>query len=262
MMKVEAMRLFKVKEVADLVGVSVRTLHHYDQIGLLKPGSASPAGYRLYTDQDLEKLQQVLFFKELGFSLQETKVIIDNPGFDRKQAMIGQKKLLIAKKNRLERIITSLEQTITSLEGGMRMNGKEMFKAFDMTDIEEHKAKYAAETKEKYGNTTAYHESMAKTSKYTKEDWARITANAGEIHQKVFTNMPKGAADPEVQKAIAELRQHITDNFYNCTPEIFRGLGDLYVNDERFTANIDKTKPGLAKFLREAMHFYCDNLVQ
>lgn len=251
---------YKVKEVADMAGVSVRTLHHYDQIGLLEPESVSPAGYRLYTDKDLERLQQILFFKELGFSLQETKDIIDSPEFDRKEAFTAHRRLLIEKKNRLEKIITSLEQTIESIEGGIKMDNKKMFGAFDMTDIERHKERYAEETKKKYGNSDAYRESMEKTSKYKKEDWARIAARSEEIYMKVIENMNKGAAAHEVQEAVAELRQYITDNFYNCTPEIFRGLGDLYVADERFTVNIDKYKPGLARFLKEAMRIYCDNL--
>jgi len=251
---------YKVKEVADMVGVSVRTLHHYDQIGLLKPESESPAGYRLYADKDLEKLQQILFFKELDFNLQEIKEIIGRPGFDRGHALRAHKELLIEKRERLERIIQSVEKTIDSIEGGKEMSNKEMFDGFDMSQIEKHKQKYAEETKEKYGNSDAYKESMKKTSKYKKEDWARITAKGDEIYKRIAANMEKGPTDPEVQRSVADFRQYITYSFYNCTPEIFRGLGDLYVNDERFTANIDKYKEGLAVFLREAMIYYCDNL--
>lgn len=250
---------YKIKEVADMVGVSVRTLHHYDQIGILKPKSVTAAGYRLYTDEDLERLQQVLFFKELEFNLQEIKEIIDNPNFDRKHALKTHRELLIEKKKRLDKIIKSVEKTIDSIEGGIDMNKKEMFEGFDMTEIETHKEKYAEETKEKYGDTDAYKESMKKTSKYTKEDWARIKAMDEQIYEKIIANMDKGIADPEVQSAVAEKRQQITNNFYNCTIEIFRGLADLYVNDPRFTANIDKNKEGLAKFLSEAMHYYCDS---
>ena len=250
---------YKIKEVADMVGVSVRTLHHYDQIGILKPESVTTAGYRLYTEVDLERLQQVLFFKELDFNLQEIKEILDNPSFDRKHALKTHRELLIEKKKRLDKIIKSVDKTIDSIEGGIDMSKKEMFEGFDMTEIEAHKEKYAEETKQKYGKTDAYKESMKKTSKYTKEDWARIKASNERIYGKIVANMDKGIEDPEVQKAVGELRQEITDNYYNCTVEIFRGLGDLYVNDPRFTANIDKYKEGLAEFLSEAMHYYCDN---
>ncbi|MCB2355548.1 MerR family transcriptional regulator [Clostridium estertheticum] len=250
---------YKIKEVADMVGVSVRTLHHYDQIGILKPKSVTTAGYRLYTDDDLERLQQVLFFKELDFTLLEIKEILDNPDFDRKHALKTHRELLIEKKKRLDKIIKSVDKTIDYIEGGIDMTKNEMFEGFDISEIEAHKEKYAEETKQKYGDTDAYKESLKKTSKYTKEDWARINATNGKINEKIIANMDKGIGNSEVQKAVAELRQHITDNFYDCTIEIFRGLADLYVKDERFTANIDKYKEGLAKFLSESMIYYCDN---
>ncbi|MCB2358253.1 MerR family transcriptional regulator [Clostridium estertheticum] len=250
---------YKIKEVADMVGVSVRTLHHYDQIGILKPKSVTTAGYRLYTDDDLERLQQVLFFKELDFTLLEIKEILDNPDFDRKHALKTHRELLIEKKKRLDKIIKSVDKTIDYIEGGIDMTKNEMFEGFDISEIEAHKEKYAEETKQKYGDTEAYKESLKKTSKYTKEDWARINATNGKINEKIIANMDKGIGNSEVQKAVAELRQHITDNFYDCTIEIFRGLADLYVNDERFTANIDRQKEGLAKCLSESMIYYCDN---
>lgn len=251
---------YKVKEVSDLVGVSVRTLHHYDQIGLLKPTSVSPAGYRLYTDSDLEKLQQILFFKELGFSLQETGKIIHSPGFDRKQALKKHKELLIKKRERLDEIIKSVEKSIDAIERGMKMNKKEMFKAFDMHEIEKHQKKYAEEVKQKYGNTEAYNESLQKTSKYTKEDWSAMMEKWDDLYRRIAARMEYGPADPEVQKMMAEYQQFISGSFYNCTTEIFRGLGDLYVSDERFTVNIDKHGAGLAQFLKEAMHIYCDTM--
>jgi DNA-binding transcriptional MerR regulator len=250
---------FKVKEVAGLVGVSVRTLHHYDQIGLLKPESVSPAGYRLYTDRNLERLQQILFFKEIGFDLHEIKEVLDSPGFDRRNALYTHRELLLEKKNRLEEIIRTVEKTIDAMEGEMVMDTKEMFSGFDMGEIEKHQAQYAEEAKQKYENSDAYQESMKKTAKYTKEDWAKIMADVNRIYQRIAALMDKGPADPEVQKAVGEWRRHITENFYNCTLEIFRGLGELYVEDRRFTENIDKVKPGLAAFLREAMCVYCDN---
>jgi DNA-binding transcriptional MerR regulator len=250
---------FKVKEVAGLVGVSVRTLHHYDQIGLLKPESVSPAGYRLYTDRNLERLQQILFFKEIGFDLHEIKEVLDSPGFDRRNALYTHRELLLEKKNRLEEIIRTVEKTIDAMEGEMVMDTKEMFSGFDMGEIEKHQAQYAEEAKQKYENSDAYQESMKKTAKYTKEDWAKIMADVNRIYQRIAALMDKGPADPEVQKAVGEWRRHITENFYNCTLEIFRGLGELYVEDRRFTENIDKVKPGLAAFLREAMCVYCDS---
>lgn len=251
---------YKVKEVRDMVGVSVRTLHYYDQIGLLKPESVSTAGYRLYTDGDLERLQQILFFKELDFSLQEIKEILDSPDFNRGHALKAHREMLIKKKKRLEKIIKSVEKTIDSIEGGIEMSKKEMFDGFSIEEIEKHKEKYAEETKEKYGDSSAYKESQRRTSKYTKEDWAVITEKQNEIYKRLAELMDKEPTDSEVQKSVEQWRQFINDYFYTCTPEIYRGLGELYVNDERFTANIDKIKPGLAKFLSEGIKIYCDNL--
>ncbi|MEG1796398.1 MAG: MerR family transcriptional regulator [Clostridium sp.] len=252
---------YKVKEVATLAGISVRTLHHYDEIGLLKPESITPAGYRLYTDRDLERLQQILFFKELDFNLQEIKEILDSPNFDREHALKLHRELLVKKKIRLEEIIKSVDKTMESINGGIDMSKKEMFESFDMTEIERHQEKYAEETKERYGSSDAYKESKRRTSKYTKDDWAGIMKRGSENYVRLAALMDtKSPSDQEVQEVIADCRQYITDSFYNCTPEIFRGLADLYVMDERFTANIDKTKPGLAKFLSEGIIFYCENL--
>ncbi|KEI98898.1 MerR family transcriptional regulator [Clostridium botulinum A2B3 87] len=251
---------YKIKEVADMAGISVRMLHHYDKIGLLDPESVSAAGYRLYSDENLDRLQQILFFKELNFPLQEIKIILDSPNFDKKEALKVHRQLLLEKKLRLEKIIRSVDKTINSMEGEFKMDKKEILNVFSMTEIEEHQRKYSEEVKEKYGNTSAYKESNKKTSKYTKEDWSNIMKGWDIIYKKLANLMDKNPDDKEVQEYIHQFREHISKNFYDCTPEIFRGLGELYVNDERFTANIDKYKTGLSKFLREAINVYCDNI--
>jgi len=255
---------YTVGEIADLAGISVRTLHHYDQIGLLRPESVSEAGYRLYTGRDAEKLQQILFFRELGFSLKETGEIVNRPGFDRVKALEMHKELLVEKGKRLQALIRSVESTINAIKGGSQMDNKKMFDAFDMSEIERHKEEYAEETKQKYGSTDAYKESLKKTARYTKEDWAAITKHGNELYARIASFMDSGRspADPGVQQIVAQCRQHITDSFYNCTPEIFRGLGDLYVSDVRFTENIDKVRPGLAAYLKEAIEIYCNGLLK
>lgn len=250
--------VYKIKEVADMVGISVRTLHHYDEIGLLKPESVTEAGYRLYSEKDLEKLQQILFFKELDFDLKTIKEILNDPNFDRKRALELHRQLLIKKRDRLNKIIECVENTIESVERGIKMSKENMFKAFDMSEIEKHQQKYAEETKQKYGHTDAYKESMEKTSKYTKNDWENIMQRASEIYTEIASLMDRSPEDEEVQRAVAKWRQHITDNFYYCTIDIFRGLGELYVLDERFKNNIDKIKEGLAEFLSEAIKIYCE----
>lgn len=243
-----------------MAGISVRMLHHYDKIGLLDPESVSATGYRLYSDENLDRLQQILFFKELNFPLQEIKIILDSPNFNKKEALETHRQLLLEKKLRLEKIIQSVDKTINSMEGEFKMDKKEILNVFSMTEIEEHQRKYSEEVKEKYGNTSAYKESNEKTSKYTKEDWSNIMKDWDIIYKKLANLMDKNPDDKEVQEYIHQSREHISKNFYDCTPEIFRGLGEIYVNDERFTANIDKYKTGLSKFLRDAINVYCDNI--
>ncbi|WP_019423462.1 MerR family transcriptional regulator [Paenibacillus sp. OSY-SE] len=249
---------YRVKEVANLVGISVRSLHHYDEIGLLKPDTVTPAGYRLYSDDNLATLQQVLFFKEIGFSLEDIKQILGQPNFDRKHALQVHRELLLKKKERIEDIIRTVDRTITSLEGGIVMKKKEMFEGFDMAEIEAHQRKYAEEAREKYGRDVVDC-TMERTSKYANDDWAAIMASQAAIYNKLIAAMEQGPADPQVQAAVGEWRRHITNNFYDCTLDIFRGLGDLYIADDRFTKSIDQYQSGLAQFMREAMHIYCDN---
>jgi DNA-binding transcriptional MerR regulator len=249
---------YRVKEVAAMAGVSVRTLHHYDQIGLLKPESVSDAGYRLYSDRDLARLQQILFFKELGFSLRQTKAIIDNPGFDRVQALKAHRKMLIEQRNRLDRLVETVERTIESVEEGTKMSAKEIFQGFDMAEIEAQRKKYAKEVEERWGGSEAYEESKRRASAYTADDWARLTKRSAEIYEEFINLMDRSPEDPAVQEVVEKWRQYITESFYNCTPEILRGLGEMYVSDSRFTENIDKAKPGLAQFMSEAIRVYCD----
>jgi MerR family transcriptional regulator, multidrug-efflux activator len=248
--------MFKVKEVAEMAGVSVRTLHHYDRIGLLKPETVSPAGYRFYSERNLERLQQILVFKEMDFSLLEIKDIIERPEFNRKENLKKHKELLLTKKRRLEEIIRTVEVTIDSIEGGYKMADKDMFKGFDMKEIEEHQKKYSEEAKGRYGKETVEYVEK-KTAGYSSEDWENIQSKTDEIYKVIIAGMDKGPEDPEVQQAVADWRKFITDHYYDCTLEIFRGLGDLYVDDPRFTKNIDKYQHGLAAFFKKAIYYYC-----
>lgn len=251
---------YKIKELSVLAGVSVRTLQYYDEIGILKPKSVNEHGYRLYSDNELERLQQILFFKELGFSLIRIKEILDNPNYDKEHAMKLQKELLIEKRKRLDKIINLINKTIECNKGEIKMSKKEMFEGFSMKDVEACKEKYSKEAAEKYGNTKAYDECTKKTEKYKKDDWNKINEDANEIYRNIAKLMDRKADDKEVQLLVEKWRNHISKNFYDCTPEIFRGLAKMYVQDERFTENIDKFGEGLAKFLSEAMIVYCNRL--
>lgn len=243
---------YTIKAVADIAGISVRTLHHYDAIGLLKPADVSASGYRLYSRGDLERLQQILFFRELGFALEEIKEIIDRPGFDRSAALRKHRQLLVERRERLTALIASVDRTLTAMERGVTMDEKDMFEGFDQS-------KYEEEARQRWGHTDAYKESMRRTKHYTKEDWDAIKAESGEIQQGLADLMDRAPADPAVQELIGRWRKLISERFYNCSIDMLRGLGEAYVADERFTAFYEKVRPGMAKFLKAAIDVYCDH---
>lgn len=251
---------YKIKEIADITDVTIRTLYHYDKIGLLKPKSISEKGYRFYDDENIEKLQQILFFKEIGFSLEEIKNILDDKNFDRKKALEYHKEVLIKKRERIDEIIKTVENTIISIDGGKNMEKKSMFKGLSIAEIEEHKEKTTKEAKEKWGHTSAYQESERRSSNYSSEDWDRINKRAAKTYQIIIDNIDKSPSDPIIQEAVGELRQNITDNFYNCTPEIFAYLGETYVDDERFASFYEKMNKGMSVFLRDAIRFYSNQI--
>lgn len=240
-----------VRVVAQLAGITIRTLHHYDEIGLLRPSQVNAAGYRLYVTSDLERLQQILFFKELGFGLDQIRQIIDDPGFDRQEALVQHRVMLLERQERLNRLIRSVDRTLDTIERGIPLSEKELFAGFDP---------YAEEAKERWGQTEAYKESARRVKTYTKADWEAIKAEETAINQGLAALMDREPADPAVQEWIRRKHQHINDRFYTCSTAVFRGLGDLYVADERFAAVYEKVKPGLTAFMRAAMQIYCDML--
>ncbi len=236
-----------VNEVSKLSGVSIRTLHHYDNIGLLKPAKVTSAGYRLYDDESISKLFTILLFKELRFSLSEIKEILNDANFDTKKALADQISLLEMERKRLDSIITHARKLLTGEE---TMN----FDAFDEKKLSE----YKKEAKEKWGNTPAYAESEEKTKGRSSKD----LFNAGEELMAIFAQLGSMKdMDPssgEVQEKTEEIKIYITKNFYNCTDEIFYGLGQMYVCDERFRKNIDaKGGEGTAEFAKKAIEIYC-----
>ena len=240
----------KINEVAKLTGISVRTLHYYDEIDLLHPSEVTEVGYRLYDEESLERLQQVLFFRELSFPLKEIKNILSNPAFDKHKALENHKKLLLLRRNRLNDLIYLVDNT---LRGEINMS----FQEFDMSQIEDAQNKYAQEAKERWGSTDAYASSERKTKGYRPEDWARINAESEEIYSGFVANLEKEPSAPEVQKLVSDWQEYITRNYYDCTKEILAGLGKMYVYDERFTENIDKHGKGLAAFISRAIAYYC-----
>lgn len=240
-----------VKEFAELTGVSVRTLHYYDEINLLKPAEIDENnGYRFYDRTALERMQEILFYRELDFPLKSICEILSSPDYDKQKALIQQKKLLILKKERLERIITAIDNAEES---------EAVMKALNTNDYEVARKQYEAEAKERWGKTEAYKEHTEKTKDYSKDKWQSVTDGLDGIFGEFAGCMKSGnAPDSEAAKALAEkLQKHITDNFYTCTNEILSGLGQMYVCDERFTQNIDKHGVGTAEFVNKAIIEYC-----
>ena len=240
----------RISEVAKLTGITVRTLHYYDEIGLLKPSEITEAGYRLYSREDLEILQQILFFRELDFPLSQIKEIMNNPNYDKEEALKKQKELLIQQRQRIEGLIKLIEKRI---EGDNNMS----FKEFDMNEIEENKKKYAKEVKERWGTSKAYEESEKKTSSYNKKKWGDINQETSEIFKGFAELRNSDPGSEEVQELVRRWQKYITDNFYTCTNEILSGLGLMYVEDERFKENLDKNGEGTAQLMAEAIKIYC-----
>lgn len=237
-----------VKEVSKLTGVSVRTLHHYDAIGLLKPTKVTEAGYRMYDDTALSRLQNILLFRELQFPLKEIKVILDSPNFDPSEAIAQQIELLELQYKHIGNLITFAREI--QKKGVTTMN----FDVFDKNEIE----KYKTEVIAKWGNTKAYQE-------YKQKDIARNEGSYSKIANELMTMFSELGGlkhltpnSDEVQKKISALQKFITDNYYVCTNEILSGLGKMYICDERFKKNIDRVGgDGTAEFVSQAILVYC-----
>ena len=233
-----------VKEVSELAGVSVRMLHHYDAIGLLKPTKVTEAGYRLYDEAAIGRLQSILMFRELQFPLKEIKAILDNPDYDPAEAVTQQIRLLELQMEHIKNLI-SLAREIQQ-KGVNSMS----FKAFDTTELEQ----YAAEVKERWGKSKAYQEYAEKTKSKTREEMMET----GEDMMKIFEDLgglrKLSPAQGEVQEKVRQLQKFITENYYNCTDEILDGLSQMYVCDQRMKQNIDKAGgEGTAEFVRQAV---------
>ncbi len=236
-----------IKEFAELTGVSVRTLHYYDEIGLLKPAHIDEyTGYRYYDENSLLRMQEILFYRELDFSLKNISEILSSPNYSKEKALAKQKKLLILKKERLERLISAIDRAT---------KGENVMKAFDNSEFE----KYKSEAQEKWGKTDAYKEYADKTKNYSKNNWQNMTDGLNDILEKFAVCMKNGEEPDSVdaQNLVEKLQSFITDNYYTCTKEILANLGQMYVLDERFKNNIDKNGNGTAEFISEAIKVYC-----
>ena len=246
--------LRKVKEVAELTGVSIRTLHHYDRIGLLSPEHVTEAGYRQYSERDLETLQQILFFRELGFPLKNIGEILQSPEYDKAEALALQREALLEKRSRLDRMIRTLENTIQDAKGEIKMTDKEKFEGFDFTNNP-----YEEEARQRWGNE-AVDRSKQTLADMGQEGQKQISEQMDTLFRRLAAMRHRDPASDEVQKAIGEWHAFLNGMGHTYSPEAFKGLGQLYIQDERFTRNMDKFGDGFAKFMADAMGIRADRM--
>ena len=229
----------QIREFSRLTGVSVRTLHYYDQIGLLRPARVDKGnGYRYYDEASLLRMQQILFYRELDFSLKDICSILSSPDFDGQQALAEQRKLLCMKKQRLKRLIAAIDD---------HMKGEINMYAFDNREFEQ----YREEVREKWGHTQAYAEFQQKG----KQDYNALSSGMDAIMAEFAACKVQGhaPASEEAQVLVKKLQGYITEHFYNCTDAILKGLAEMYVADDRFRSNIDRHGKGTAEFIRQAI---------
>jgi MerR family transcriptional regulator, thiopeptide resistance regulator len=243
---------YTVGRVADLSGVTVRTLHHYDEIGLLSPGGRSAAGYRLYEDSDIERLQRILFYRELGFALEEIATIVDDPRTDAIGHLRRQRGLLTERIRRLSAMVAAIDYEMEARTMGLKLTPEERLEVFGEFQPED----YAEEAEQRWGETEAYKESNRRVSNYTKEDWQQLKAEEEEVRTRLAAAFEAGLPpdSDEAMAAVEAHRRHISRWFYECGYEMHRGLTEMYVSDERFRSNYDTQTPGLAQYIKEAAH--------
>jgi DNA-binding transcriptional MerR regulator len=246
---------YSVGQVAELAGVTVRALHHYGQIGLLVPQDRSGAGYRRYADEDLQRLQHILFYRELGFSLEDIATILDRPGADTGGHLRQQRELLRKRINRLQAMIAAVDKELEARTMGIQLTPEEKFEIFGPNYSED----YEAEAQQRWGDTPAWEQSRARTAQFSKQDWVQVKKSGDELNQRLAQGMASGSA-PSSPAAmdLAEEHHRSIEVFYDCPYPMHRGLGDMYVSDERFTAQYEQVAPGLAQWLRDAIHANAD----
>ncbi|MFI1168388.1 MerR family transcriptional regulator [Streptomyces sp. NPDC020801] len=245
---------YSVGQVAGFAGVTVRTLHHYDDIGLLVPGGRSHAGHRRYDDADLDRLQQILFYRELGFPLEEVAALLDEQAggkADPRAHLRRQHELLTARIEKLQKMAAAVEHAMEAHKMGINLTPEEKFEVFGNFDPDQ----YADEVQERWGNTEAYRQSQRRTAAYTKEDWKRINEEQDAIHRRMAQLLDAGTpAGSEAAMDVAEdHRRFISGSYYDCGHEMHTCLAEMYVADPRFTATYENIRPGLAAYMREAI---------
>ncbi len=240
-----------VGQVAERFAMTVRTLHHYDEIGLLRPSRRSAAGYRLYTDSDITRLQHVVVYRRLGFALEDIAVVLDDPGADVSAHLRRQRDAVMSRLDELSDLVVAIDRALEAEMSGTRLTREEQQELFGDDFSEE----YQVEARERWGDTEEWKQSQARTARYTKSDWQAIKAEGDAVNDAFVAAKRSGAApdSPAALAAAAAHGRHIEDRFYDLSPEMHRCLAQMYVGDERFTKHYDDLEPGLAQYVHDAI---------
>ncbi|ANX12578.1 MerR family transcriptional regulator [Fictibacillus arsenicus] len=247
---------YTVQKLGLLAGVSTRTLRYYDEIGILKPARINSSGYRIYGQSEVDKLQQILFYKELGLHLDKIKDIVNSPSFNAAKALSEHREQLLDKRVQLDRLIANVEKTINFNEGRIMMTDKEKFEGFKQKMVEDNENKYGKEIREKYGDD-AVNKSNKKVLNMTQSEHDEVTKLSEDLHTTLAEAFKTGDPAGELAQKAADLhKQWLIYYWSEYSKEAHAGLAQMYVDDERFTAYYDKEQPGTAEFLRDAIYIY------
>jgi DNA-binding transcriptional MerR regulator len=247
---------YTVQKLGKIAGISTRTLRYYDEIGILKPARINSSGYRLYGKAEVDRLQQILFYRELGISLESIKDILSSPSFNTRDALKDHREKLLAKRDQIDLLIANIDKTIEAIEGRITMSDKEKFEGFKQKIIDDNEKKYGKEIREKYGNDRI-DASNKKVKGMTPEQYAQAENLSAEILTVLSEAYKTGDPSSELAQKAADLHRQWLCYFWDSySKEAHAGVAQMYVEDERFTAYYDKEQPGTAAFLRDAILIY------
>ncbi|MCE0450767.1 MerR family transcriptional regulator [Brevibacillus sp. AF8] len=247
---------YTVQKLGLLAGVSTRTLRYYDEIDLLKPARINSSGYRIYGQQEVDRLQQILFYRELGVSLEEIKEILDSPTFDADRALLEHREKLLERRAQLDALIANVDLTLAQREGTKTMSDKQKFEGFKQKLIDDNEAQYGEEIRAKYGSDRI-EKSNQKVKGMTEEQYAALEKLNAELHETLSQAFSTGDPAHELAQKAADLhRQWLSFYWDSYSKEAHAGVAQMYVDDPRFTAYYDKEQPGVAEFLRDAVAIY------
>jgi DNA-binding transcriptional MerR regulator len=256
----QSLTALTVGQVAEQLGVTVRTLHHYDEIGLLVPSERTSAGYRLYDSKDITRLQHVVVYRRLGFALEEIALLLDDPSADVGEHLRRQREAVMSRLGEISELVTAIDRALEKEMSGNKLTRDEQKELFGDGFSDD----YAEEAEQRWGETGAWKQSQRRTSRYTKADWVEVKAEMDANNAAFASAMADGepATSQRAMDAAEQHRLHIHNRFYDLTPEFHRNLGDMYLADPRFTQNYEDVAPGLAQYVRDAIHANADRAAQ